>query len=200
MTFYCSFVKIALFAFIVQVTLLDAQPGPKLSPEQRQAIQTLDAARGQPVEIEAYVFRKLRERGLNLPRPIVADFLKDLRERSHTASHLLFESPSGTSIPDGYGGLAAGMLFRVSGLEILIDTLDWDPDMTPLKARRIIEELPRGAPNAPACDLRVVESWRPLYVYLTANAKTLFPSREAQFNALKLEGSRVTPYTTLADL
>ena len=168
-----------------------AQPPlkPKAPPDPR--LRLLDSARSEPVEVEAYVFRKLLEKGPFLGPKESAHEERRIRERAISASSWLPELLANSNVEHGYFGAGLKSTIRMSGIEISLESLERDRSLDGKMVRRELEELPRPVGADATCDLPIVSSSFPLYRYAAKHGKELFRNRAEQVAFLVEEASRV---------
>ncbi len=185
--------KMCVFAVVfLQPGFCQAVPPPSQEDIQvAKCRDSLTAARSESVEIEAYIFHQLKETGCRFPPKLLAEENDRLSQRTVTAEVWYPRFPATSTIPDGYSGVVAAMKFRLSGLEILLDTLKTDDPASAIKARRVLAELRKVQPVKPTCQAPYLSSRFSLYRYLVLNGKSLYPGRDEQFDLFSRLGSEI---------
>jgi hypothetical protein len=169
--------------------LAQPPPKPKAPPDPR--LRLLDAARSEPVEVEAYVFRKLLEKGPFLGPKESAQEEKRVRERAISASSWLPELLASSDVEHGYVGVGLKLASRMSGIEISLESLERDRSLDGKSVRRALQELPRPMASDATCDLPIISSSFPLHRYVAKHGKELYRSPAEQVAFLVDEASRV---------
>ncbi len=170
---------------------MSAQPPPKPKAPPDPRLRLLEAARGEPVEVEAYVFRKLLDKGPFLGPKEAAGEERRIRERAISASNWLPELLAISNVQHGYYGVALKSASRLSGMEISLDSLERDRSLDGKAIRRILQEFPRPIAQDATCDLPIVSSSFPLHRYLAKRGKEIYRTRAEQIAFLVEEASHV---------
>jgi hypothetical protein len=178
-----------LFLLSVLAAMAQSSSKPKAPPDPR--LRLLEASRSEPVEVEAYVFRKLLEKGSFLGPKEVAQEEGRIRDRAISASNWLPELLANSDVEHGYYGLALESASRLSGIEISVESLERDHSLDRKAILRILQELPRPVAADPSCDLPIISSSFPLHRYLAKHGKELYRTRAEQVAFLVEEASRV---------
>ena len=154
------------------------------APPKSEEAEILEAARREPVEVEAFVYWRLRDSGRPIPAKVLAEAIRSLRERAASAAEWYPHMPSVPHIPDGYGGFFRSSQLNLNGFAIFLDALDADAALTQRVLRDELSRLPHTPTVDPKCNVPLYSTRTPLYGYLRKKAATLYSTRDQQTGLL----------------
>ena len=162
-------------------------------------LRLLRLAREQPVEVEAYVYRRVVAKGPSLSQAVSAQVRARLRQRSLEVGDRWYpRMPASKHIPNGYTGLVAALKGGLSGIEIYLSTVESDSDLPAEAVKGLLVRLPKSTESPSTCAEGYLSNPQILFDYFARNYGRLYKTTAERRDAMSSLFPLSTPFEIAA--